>query len=135
MKILRKIQSTYRPSTFLTQTQQTQKGFALFFFLVNPTPSKSLMITTLCLVSNQSQTLKATANPCLSSQLLQTATTKVLSQTWKTQMMRHIPIALIQHSLEYFTLPHTFRADPTKFRAESEWNGRNGRNLVGMRCQ
>ena len=36
---------------------------------------------------------------------------------------------------EYFTLPHTFRADPTKFRPESEWNGRNGRNLVGMRCQ
>ena len=37
--------------------------------------------------------------------------------------------------VEYFTLPHTFRADPTKFRAESERNGRNGRNLVGMRCQ
>ena len=35
---------------------------------------------------------------------------------------------------EYFTLPHTFQADPNGFQAESEWNGRNGRNLVGMKC-
>ena len=35
---------------------------------------------------------------------------------------------------EYFTLPHAFRADSSRFRVESEWNGRNGWNLVGMKC-
>ena len=35
---------------------------------------------------------------------------------------------------EYFTLPHAFRADPSGFQAESEQNGRNGRNLVRMKC-
>ena len=35
---------------------------------------------------------------------------------------------------KYFTLPHAFRADPSRFRAESKQNCRNGRNLVGMKC-
>ena len=45
----------------------------------------------------------------------------------------------------YFTLPQTFhldpgrveeiQVDPSRFQVESDWNGRNGRNLVGMKCQ
>ena len=37
--------------------------------------------------------------------------------------------------IEYLTLPHIFQAEPSGIRVESEWNGRNGRNLVGMTCQ
>ena len=37
-------------------------------------------------------------------------------------------------NVEYFTLPHAFQVDLSGFRAESEQNGRNGWNLVGMKC-
>ena len=40
----------------------------------------------------------------------------------------------VDTSNEYFTLPHSFQADPSRFQVESEQNGRNGRNLVGMKC-
>ena len=36
---------------------------------------------------------------------------------------------------EYFTLPHVFRLDPGGIWVDSGWNGRNGRNLVGISCQ
>ena len=53
----------------------------------------------------------------------------------KSYLVYSFKVGYIVLSEEYFTLPHTFRADPSGFRAESERNGRNGRNLVGMTSQ
>ena len=40
----------------------------------------------------------------------------------------------VPHSLEYLTLPHTFQADPSGIRPNSEQNGRNGRNDMSVRA-
>ena len=36
---------------------------------------------------------------------------------------------------EYFTVPHTFHADPRRIHVESRRNEGNGRNLLGISCQ